>query len=96
MPNPQVLPTTMREITTFNGVSWVHEYQNACVEKIYRFVKKDETQVAAKSNKLYQPKSLDEEWNLADYSSNENEITLKGIEEMIEASEIQTSPETYN
>ena len=94
MPKSQDLPATMREITSFNGVNWIHEYQNACVDKILRFVKMDEPQVAAtEPNKLYQ--SLDEEWNLSGDSSSENEITLKGIEEKIEASEIQTSPEIY-
>ena len=29
----------MRAITTFNGVHWIHEYQSACVDKIYQFIK---------------------------------------------------------
>ena len=38
MPDPQDLPSTIREITTLNGVHWIHEYQSACVDKIYQFL----------------------------------------------------------
>ena len=38
MPDPQELPNTMREITRHNGVKWIHDYQDACVDKITRFI----------------------------------------------------------
>ena len=38
MPDPQELPSTMREITRHNGVKWIHDYQDACVDKIARFI----------------------------------------------------------
>jgi hypothetical protein len=38
MPDPLELPDTMREITRHNGVKWIHDYQDACVDKIARFI----------------------------------------------------------
>ena len=38
MPEAENLPETMRAITSYNGVSWVHEYQEACVNKIVKFM----------------------------------------------------------
>ena len=29
----------MQKLPTYNGVNWVHEYQNACADKIARFLK---------------------------------------------------------
>ncbi|XP_078278272.1 NAD(+) hydrolase SARM1 isoform X1 [Rhinoraja longicauda] len=37
-PDPSLLPEDMRDILKFNGVQWVHEYQDASVEKILRFL----------------------------------------------------------
>ncbi|XP_051891420.1 NAD(+) hydrolase SARM1 isoform X2 [Pristis pectinata] len=37
-PDPSLLPEDMRGILQFNGVQWVHEYQDASVEKILRFL----------------------------------------------------------
>ena len=39
MPNSADLPITIRPVTSYNGVNWVHEYQNACADKIARFLK---------------------------------------------------------
>jgi hypothetical protein len=39
MPRSKDLPVTMRGLTSYNGVNWVHEYQSACVDKIERFVR---------------------------------------------------------
>uniref|UniRef100_A0AC35U9Q3 ADP-ribosyl cyclase/cyclic ADP-ribose hydrolase n=1 Tax=Rhabditophanes sp. KR3021 TaxID=114890 RepID=A0AC35U9Q3_9BILA len=32
------IPEDIRQIATFNGVNWVHEYQDACIGKIKRFL----------------------------------------------------------
>ncbi|XP_029468709.1 sterile alpha and TIR motif-containing protein 1 [Rhinatrema bivittatum] len=37
-PNPQSLPEDMRAVLKFNGIKWSHEYQDATVEKIIRFL----------------------------------------------------------
>lgn len=37
----QELPTTMRAVTSYNGVKWIHDYQDACVDKIDRFIRGD-------------------------------------------------------
>ncbi|XP_055513715.1 NAD(+) hydrolase SARM1 [Leucoraja erinacea] len=37
-PDPSRLPEDMRDILKFNGVQWVHEYQDASIEKILRFL----------------------------------------------------------
>jgi hypothetical protein len=33
------LPDDIRQITKFNGVRWVHDYQEACIDKVERFIK---------------------------------------------------------
>ncbi|MEQ2230244.1 Sterile alpha and TIR motif-containing protein 1 [Ilyodon furcidens] len=38
-PNPTSLPEDMRPILNFNGIKWSHEYQEATIEKIIRFLK---------------------------------------------------------
>ena len=39
MPKSEDLPITMRPLTFYNGVNWVHEYQTASMDKIVRFMK---------------------------------------------------------
>ena len=39
MPESDKLPETMRAVTTMNGVKWVHDYQDACVDKIDRWIR---------------------------------------------------------
>ena len=34
MPDPELLPETMRAVTSYNGVKWIHDYQDACVDKV--------------------------------------------------------------
>lgn len=41
MPDPEALPITMRAVTSYNGVKWIHDYQDACVDKIDRFIRGD-------------------------------------------------------
>jgi AraC-like DNA-binding protein len=36
-PDESRIPPDIRAITRFNGVRWVHEYQEACVDKLERF-----------------------------------------------------------
>ncbi|KAI8434842.1 hypothetical protein MSG28_003334, partial [Choristoneura fumiferana] len=35
-PEPEELPEDMRAVSKFNGVRWIHDYQDACVEKLER------------------------------------------------------------
>lgn len=37
-PETETLPEDMRNIWKFNGVRWIHDYQDACVEKVERFM----------------------------------------------------------
>ncbi|KAL1122631.1 hypothetical protein AAG570_002958 [Ranatra chinensis] len=37
-PEPDDLPEDMRAVCTFNGVKWIHDYQEACVQKLERFL----------------------------------------------------------
>ena len=41
MPDPSLLPDTMRAVTSFNAVNWVHDYQEACVDRIERWIRGD-------------------------------------------------------
>ena len=43
MPDPSLLPDTMKAVTGYNGVKWIHDYQEACVDKIDRFIRGDST-----------------------------------------------------
>ncbi|XP_063841948.1 NAD(+) hydrolase sarm1-like isoform X3 [Scylla paramamosain] len=42
-PEPEELPEDMRAICSFNGVRWIHEYHNACVDKMERFMRGDDS-----------------------------------------------------
>ncbi|KAM6463195.1 NAD(+) hydrolase SARM1 isoform 2-T2 [Liasis olivaceus] len=37
-PDPEALPEDMRAILKFNGIKWSHEYQEATIEKLIRFL----------------------------------------------------------
>ncbi|XP_034404842.1 sterile alpha and TIR motif-containing protein 1 [Cyclopterus lumpus] len=43
-PDPTSLPEDMRAILNFNGIKWSHEYQEATIEKILRFLKGNQDQ----------------------------------------------------
>ncbi|KAF7656647.1 hypothetical protein LDENG_00038200 [Lucifuga dentata] len=43
-PDPMSLPEDMRAILNFNGIKWSHEYQEATIEKILRFLKGNQDQ----------------------------------------------------
>ncbi|CAL4122768.1 unnamed protein product [Meganyctiphanes norvegica] len=38
-PEPEELPEDMRAVCYFNGVRWIHDYQDACVDKLDRFMR---------------------------------------------------------
>ncbi|XP_018020457.2 NAD(+) hydrolase sarm1 isoform X3 [Hyalella azteca] len=38
-PEPEQLPDDMRAVCYFNGVRWIHDYQDACVDKLERFMR---------------------------------------------------------
>ncbi|XP_035220571.1 NAD(+) hydrolase sarm1-like isoform X1 [Stegodyphus dumicola] len=38
-PEPETLPEDMRAVCYFNGVRWIHDYQDACVDKLERFMR---------------------------------------------------------
>ncbi|XP_022916162.1 NAD(+) hydrolase sarm1 isoform X2 [Onthophagus taurus] len=38
-PETDVLPEDMRQVCHFNGVRWIHDYQDACVDKLERFMR---------------------------------------------------------
>ncbi|KAK3603297.1 hypothetical protein CHS0354_007628 [Potamilus streckersoni] len=40
-PSPDSLPEDMRQICVFNGIKWIHDYQDACVDKLERFIRGD-------------------------------------------------------
>lgn len=35
-PQVRALPSDMQAVCGFNAIQWVHEYQEACVDKLYR------------------------------------------------------------
>ncbi|XP_060562001.1 NAD(+) hydrolase SARM1-like isoform X2 [Ruditapes philippinarum] len=38
-PEPEQLPDDMRPVCYFNGIRWVHEYQDACINKVESFLR---------------------------------------------------------
>lgn len=38
-PSVEALPEDIRQICYFNGIKWIHDYQDACVEKLERFLR---------------------------------------------------------
>ncbi|CAH1112715.1 unnamed protein product [Psylliodes chrysocephalus] len=38
-PEPDDLPEDMRQVCHFNAVKWIHDYQDACVDKLERFMR---------------------------------------------------------
>ncbi|XP_039434230.1 NAD(+) hydrolase sarm1 isoform X2 [Culex pipiens pallens] len=38
-PEPERLPEDMRGVCHFNGVRWIHDYQDACVDKLERYIR---------------------------------------------------------
>ncbi|XP_028967896.1 sterile alpha and TIR motif-containing protein 1 [Galendromus occidentalis] len=40
-PDPRELPEDIHPISGYNGVNWIHDYQDACVDKIERFIRRE-------------------------------------------------------
>jgi hypothetical protein len=40
-PDPAQLPEDIRPLAHFNGVRWVHDYQDACIDKLEKFIRPD-------------------------------------------------------
>ena len=40
-PEPELLPEAIRPVTVQNGVKWIHDYQEACVDKILKWIRGD-------------------------------------------------------
>ncbi|XP_055913149.1 NAD(+) hydrolase sarm1 isoform X2 [Eupeodes corollae] len=38
-PEAEMLPEDMRSVCHFNGVTWIHDYQDACIDKLERFMR---------------------------------------------------------
>jgi len=38
-PQPEELPEDIRALAYFNGVRWVHDYQDACIDKLEKFIR---------------------------------------------------------
>ncbi|KAK5868575.1 hypothetical protein PBY51_009575 [Eleginops maclovinus] len=55
-PDPMSLPLDMRSILNFNGIKWSHEYQEATIEKILRFLKEQQDQIDCKDAPKVQKK----------------------------------------
>nr|CAH8829696.1 unnamed protein product [Trichobilharzia regenti] len=37
-PSAETLPEDLRPITTYNAVNWIHDYQDACIDKVEKFM----------------------------------------------------------
>ncbi|XP_071178832.1 NAD(+) hydrolase sarm1-like [Mytilus edulis] len=73
-PSADQLPEDMKQITFFNGIRWIHEYQDACVEKLERFLR-GEVNISSKRAGLFQMGSSSEllQQHQAKYSSSSSE-----------------------
>ena len=38
-PQAEKLPADIHKICRYNGINWIHDYQDACIAKIVRFIK---------------------------------------------------------
>ena len=41
-PDAAQLPEEIRDLAHFNGVRWVHDYQDACIDKLEKFIRQDQ------------------------------------------------------
>ncbi|RZC34291.1 sterile alpha and TIR motif-containing protein 1, partial [Asbolus verrucosus] len=51
-PEADELPEDMRQVCHFNGVRWIHDYQDACVDKLERFMRGELNSRCAESLKF--------------------------------------------
>ena len=52
-PMPEELPEDMRAVCYFNGVRWVHDYQDACVDKLDKFMRSEVNKEHSGSNNMH-------------------------------------------
>lgn len=50
-PEAEKLPEDMRSVCHFNGVRWIHDYQDACVDKLERFMRGEITRLDGFQNR---------------------------------------------
>ena len=46
-PEPELFPEDIRALTSFNGVRWIHDYQDACLDKLERFIRGEVSRVSS-------------------------------------------------
>merc|ERR1711971_1175616 len=48
-PATELFPEDIRALTSFNGVRWIHDYQDACLDKLERFIRGEVSRVSSPS-----------------------------------------------
>lgn len=51
-PEPEVIPEDIRTLCYFNGVKWVHDYQDACIDKLERFIRGEAFAINPAENRI--------------------------------------------
>ncbi|CAH8442735.1 unnamed protein product [Schistosoma turkestanicum] len=51
-PSADSLPEDIRSITTYNAVNWIHDYQEACIDKVEKFMIKPITSTPLPCNQI--------------------------------------------
>ncbi|KAJ8312455.1 hypothetical protein KUTeg_009828 [Tegillarca granosa] len=77
-PPADTLPEDMRQITYFNGIRWIHDYQDACVDKLEKFLRGEYVFSTSKRGNLFQMGSSQEgviQQRAAKFSSSESELS---------------------
>ncbi|XP_074640275.1 NAD(+) hydrolase SARM1-like isoform X2 [Tubulanus polymorphus] len=54
-PSPDSLPEDIRSVSRFNGIKWIHDYQDACVDKLERFLRGESLGVDEKALRAFSP-----------------------------------------
>ncbi len=52
-PDPAHLPADIRPLTHFNSVRWVHDYQDACIDKLEKFIRQESQQLLGRNESPY-------------------------------------------
>ncbi|XP_052832606.1 NAD(+) hydrolase sarm1 [Octopus bimaculoides] len=77
-PPCEKLPEDIRSVTCFNGVRWIHDYQDACVDKIERFlrgdvnVKRGQLQSLSNQGSFEDPVMAQFKWSSSSSSENDS------------------------
>ncbi|XP_046581452.1 LOW QUALITY PROTEIN: NAD(+) hydrolase SARM1-like [Haliotis rubra] len=48
-PSPDLLPDDMKHLSFFNGIRWIHDYQDACVDKLEQFLRGEVNTITKRS-----------------------------------------------